>query len=118
MRIYTPTSEEKKLYGSLLALVWKKHGGLTAVASMLDIPRQFPDNWRKLGWVPLRKVGDIARTLNENHYALNYPQMILLIGDTAPRWREVVESLGLPHSTEVDRLLKEYKKAENVWEFL
>jgi hypothetical protein len=65
---------------------------------MLSKSHQTPINWKLRGHVPLEEAGQVARLLGEESvWGFNYEGLAQLTGK-APKWREVVNSYGLPRS--------------------
>lgn len=50
-------------------------------------------NWKKLGAIPLIKVGPVARKLNITPLVLNYKDVKTFLGE-AQSWKAVVDSVG------------------------
>lgn len=59
----------------LLKVLWEKHGGLAYIGKVLKTDPQNLINWRWRGFVPLEKVGRLARWMGVPKVCLNYEQV-------------------------------------------
>lgn len=78
----------------LLMEIIENHGRPEAVAEKTGLSCALVSYWRTSGYVPLGRVGELARALGEDIYALNYEGVAKLVGK-APRWEDVVKGCGL-----------------------
>lgn len=86
----------------VLRYVFSMLGGATRVAELLgkidtgkEITPQQIVNWRLRGRVPIDILGEVARALRVDRYALNYEQSASFFG-SAPHWKDVVDELPIP----------------------
>lgn len=78
----------------LLIEIINNHGRTAAVCELVGMSYPLLSYWRNFGRVPLGRVGEISRALDEDIYAFNYEEVAKLLG-SAPKWEQVVKSCGL-----------------------
>jgi len=83
---------------ALLNLIWKSHGGVGRVATILGRPPQCAVNWRNRGKVPLIDCKEVAKTLDIPIWGLNYTELKKVF-DYVPPWKAVVDLYNLSPGT-------------------
>jgi len=90
--------EKKKYTGNgqilLLEAIVQNYGGNTSVARLLGVTHGIIANWKRIGYIPLKTVGKVSRTLEVPLYALNYSGLAELL-DARPEWEEIVRDCDL-----------------------
>jgi hypothetical protein len=76
-----------------------KFGGLTAVASQLEVSRQLLHLWQTKGAIPVKKVGAISQTLGISAFSLNY-EVLCSIAAKPPTFNQVVKDLNFAKDIE------------------
>lgn len=83
--------EQKKL----IALIYRKFGGLVEISKKLKVSPQLALFWREQGYVPLKRVSIISKQLKVSPYALNFKGYKEFTGDEDVEWKDVVEKCKL-----------------------
>jgi len=78
----------------LLDVLWERAGGPGELRKKTGILAQAFGGWRRKGYVPLNKVGPIARLLKVPIYALNFTECHELLGK-GPTWGQVLKRCRL-----------------------
>jgi len=83
----------------LIAALFRRLGGFSRVAMLLENDRQLPHKWSTQGYVPLGSLTEVSKTLELDPWALNYIALSEMLPDDAPAWKEVVTRAKLDSIT-------------------
>lgn len=79
----------------LLEVLWLKNGTIAGTAEVLGcVSAERLANWRRREGVPLQFLGEISRALKVPQFALNYEEMVDLLG-SGPTWERVLQECRL-----------------------
>jgi hypothetical protein len=73
----------------LLAIIYRRNGGLIGIAKKLGISSQLALFWRTQGYVPIKRITKASKVLKVSPYALNYKGYTDFSGENLS-WKKVV----------------------------
>ncbi len=88
--------------GTLLNLIIKKYGGLTKFSKKFGVEYWQLSNWKLRGYVPFKRVGQIAGMLKVNPVVLNGRLISVQGVDT---WKKEVSKLKLLTKEQIEHVL-------------
>ena len=83
----------------LIAAIWAKFGGQFRVAKKLGVSQQLCNFWRNQGFVPMLRVGDVAKRLDIPALGLNFKKLKDLLGPDIT-WHDAVKAYKFEKAVE------------------
>lgn len=105
-RIYTGL-KVKHGQALLLTYLFRKHGGATAIAFKMGLPKHRVVNWSRDGAVPAKYIPMLSKLLKVPIWGLNYKAAAFLEPDSkVPSWESVAKLYNLEDSQVRDIIKK------------